>query len=401
MDVAGMPLTRHFYELDEVIASLRACCLAGRATEAAFWLHELIDSDEIASAISTLVETYVLYIGVRHLEWLIYAFESFEGEDVDLDALHIATLALCRYKERDCSLVALHLFQGTDTTVPDSPTIHGTGEGAEAYFAACARQGKVRAAFWAAKSLGEEAIERGIDFALEPRPPVARRLFDIVKSLRRWCGIDFPWHTLVALSLMVVGLRNYELAPMKTEMPAFLRSEIATWDSLLGRRGRRIYAPREDCFYLETRRGCMPYTQSTESALKQLGTQDATASLLRGTECWADVPDGRDDEAWEAWTTRIFVDDIPDEWSAADRAKSHGPGKVGGLTAPTVEKWLRRFNFAGAYYTFSVKPKMDGLSGPVKGSSWSAIEWLRSLWRPGGPCEGDLSPKKKELVAAQ
>jgi hypothetical protein len=359
-------------------------------------MAELIDSDEISRAVGALLETYFLYIGTRHLGWLLYAYEQFKDEDINVDALFVATVALCRIKERDHSLVALHLWRMVDEGPPDWPTASAEGANPlESFFAACVRQGKVRAAFWAVGGLDEGAIGRGIEVALAVRTPVSRQIFEIVKSVRRWGCVPFAWHTMVALCLMYVGLRAVPIVPIVQTMPTWLADERSAWDAVLGQRGRRLYAPRQDCYYLETRRGCMTYKESNESVIRQLGTDPVVTMSLLGP--WATDAPPPDDDAWDAWATRLFVDDIPDEWSTADVAKSHGAGQVGGLCAPTLEKWLRRFNFAGAYYSYGMKPATSTATEITE--PWSATTWLESLWRPGLDAAAyDLAPRRVEYV---
>jgi hypothetical protein len=44
----------------------------------------------------------------------------------------------------------------------------------------------------------------------------------------------------------------------------------------------------------------------------------------------------RDDDALEEFYSTVFPDDIPDEWSAAERAKSHGQQGVVFRTNPWI-----------------------------------------------------------------
>lgn len=355
-----MTLTRHFYRVDEVAATLRQCCLCGDARQAAFWLQELLDSEEITVAVATLVETYMVYYGTQHLEWLLFAEEELGGEEVGDGALFAATFALCSYKERDTSLVGLHILRMQDAEPPDYPTSTKSIIDLEGYFAACLRQGKVRAAFWAAGNLDEPAIGRGIEAIMTDDK---RRLFATLKRLRLWSGIDFAYHTLLAYTLMVMGRRDIHLGTVKRTSPAWLKEEREKWSAELGRRGRRLYAPH-------WRRG--PLTE-----IRQLGLQPETVALL-GAAPWTndEVHAKMTDDEWEAWTEKVFVDDIPDEWSAADVAKSHGPGGV----APAP------LDFSCGYYTYGMKEGCE-----AQNVWW---KYLADMWNGAKAWNGDLRGRR-------
>jgi hypothetical protein len=98
---------------------------------------------------------------------------------------------------------------------------------------------------------------------------------------------------------------------------------IAKWNGLLGRRARRIYSIPPECLAWNTERGTT--RQSSEQDLL-LGIEEA----LAGAPWWeglraAAVSQGDADEAKMLLYTGAFPDDIPDEWSLEERAKSHGP----------------------------------------------------------------------------
>ena len=106
--------------------------------------------------------------------------------------------------------------------------------------------------------------------------------------------------------------------------------------------------------------------------------------------------EGLDDECWEHFANKAFVDDIPDEWSLEERLKSHGPGKCGQATAcATVSKWLRynvsvtdmgAVTFKGCRFLCGaeeVAKRAIDLIGAERyvsvDTDWSAAAWLGSL----------------------
>lgn len=407
-------LTRHFYALDEVLAALAHSCIASRPKEACFWLQELIDSGEAAFAIKAMVEAYILNCGVQRLGWLKAAYEAFASEEVTEDALYELCIALCRISVRDYSLIGLHLVRFSDCQAGRIPKLTcPPPEGVQAYFIEALRQGNVRAAFWAAGSLDSNSL---LTILRSGAHPLMVGPLEIIYRLNSWAGTTFAPHTILCLLLMTCGLRADEfeatLKPPTQGIPATVLEERIQWTALLGRRARRLYAIPHGCFYLVTRRGRMPWSESTDADIRRVGDQLTTAPYLRNCEFWNNMIDecsegfaddegwddkGWDDEGWENFSNKAFVDDIPDEWSLEERQKSHGPGKCGQATAcATVSKWLR-YNVSttdmGAV-TFRESRFLTGCEEVAKqainligaeryvpvAEDWSASGWLATLW---------------------
>jgi hypothetical protein len=406
-------LTRHFYALDEVVAALQYSCIGGRSQEACFWLQELIDSGEAAFAIKAMVEAYLLNCGVSRLGWLIAAHSWFSAEEVDEEALYEACIALCRIKVRDYSLIGLHLARMADYTKGQPPLNGAEWHTVQQYFAIALSQGNARAAFWASTSLDPCSL---LAMLRSQANPTLIQPLEIIYSLNAWAGTAFAQHTIICLLLMVCCLRADEYAdvfkPPTLGIPATVREEKIQWAAVVGRRARRLYKIPEGCFYLVTRRGRMPWSESTEPELRAVGDQRLARRHFGGCEHWNSMIDectegdmddgfaddeGLDDESWEGFANKAFVDDIPDEWSLEERLKSHGPGKCGQATAcATVSKWLR-YNVSVTdmcVVTFKGCRFMTGFEEVAKraidligadryvpvDTDWSAAAWLGSLW---------------------
>jgi hypothetical protein len=63
---------------------------------------------------------------------------------------------------------------------------------------------------------------------------------------------------------------------------------------------------------------------------------DSVAEEAGGWEGIRDIPEKR-----EAFYAAHFPDDIPDEWSLAERAKSHGIGSLQKDEVPSIKKFVR------------------------------------------------------------
>jgi hypothetical protein len=103
---------------------------------------------------------------------------------------------------------------------------------------------------------------------------------------------------------------------------------MASWGSLSARK-RRVFAPPIDCLSHLTARGSLdPYT-STESELMDARALEAACGFSYSG-----------DTEKEALYEARFPADIPDEWSAADRAKSHGRGVNACDTRRFLQRWF-------------------------------------------------------------
>jgi hypothetical protein len=119
-----------------------------------------------------------------------------------------------------------------------------------------------------------------------------------------------------------------------TELLSY-RREWATWSSMVGRRQARVHAIPAEALHGSTTRGAIPFKYSNITDVRdpvtllsdgctfwRLALQEAGVTVDEDTGSIA-FPD---DDAVEAFYQRYFPDDIPDEWSAEDQAKSHGRG---------------------------------------------------------------------------
>jgi hypothetical protein len=109
-------------------------------------------------------------------------------------------------------------------------------------------------------------------------------------------------------------------------------SELETWAANLGRRARRVYTIPDECLYWLTRRGKELSVYDTNE--KEIMGHLEKSVALWGSSFWDSVAEDfggwaaikSDAESREAFYETYFPDDIPDEWSSADRVKSHSRG---------------------------------------------------------------------------
>lgn len=341
------PLTRHLYREDEVRAALMLSIWKGRCREAAFWCLEMLDSGLAEGLIEVLRRMWLLGFGARALGW----WRALEGaateEAIDPDRFLALAVGLARLgRARDTTVLGL-LGAAAGAAVPDRVGARGWAEGGDAmaaYLTAAVVQGRVAAVAAAASTAGRGALaaatavkhgEVGREVAAEESLPlpvlVAAACLAPKELVDSWRWVELP-------------------------MPAEVVDGIAEWRAATGRRARRAMPIPMECLYWITERGRAPLTvyDSTEGELMRW--RFARPRQLWGSEYWDGVA-----EEFGGWATiaeeygpletfyeREFPDDIPDEWSRAERAKSHGSGVLQRGAGATAAEWLRRWFGAGA-----------------------------------------------------
>lgn len=154
---------------------------------------------------------------------------------------------------------------------------------------------------------------------------------------------------IVALDPTEFKKRWKGMEAVKPTLPPNVQADLERWRALTGRRARREIAIPIDCLYWLTERGRSLTVYETNereimgllekpTALWNSTYWDDVATELGG---WEAVRNG--DEAREAFYAEQFPDDIPDEWSAADRAKSHGRGVLQPGKGLSGTVWLQRW----------------------------------------------------------
>ena len=353
-----MPLTRHLYELDEVVSALQTC-LRNKWPRAPFWLWELVVSGETALAHRTLMEVWATDGGA----WFMPAMTASAAQPPHTDEgwLRLLTTVVAAI-ERAGSVAAAPFLQRTvssrrpGTTPPaKSPAImEYRATRAVAYVAALdpaedidralasdwfvALEFAVRLnqridAAWLIHGVAPVLSADGIWTALEMIGIAA----SIITAFRTTARSD-PRSQLLAQinAVLLMGAKeeDRELMCAAPPPPSYQRT-WADYTSRLGRRSARVYAIPTDALHQGTTRGRLPdrYTNIDEIREPKPLLPEACAfwrAALRECGAHEDPATGAlafpDDDVLEACGDRWFPDDVPDEWSAADQQKSHGRG---------------------------------------------------------------------------
>ncbi len=361
-------LTRHFYVLDEVIAALQFCCRERRVDQAIFWLLELIDSGETEAGLKAMIEVYLIRYGVSNLQWFYMAHHIATSDVIDRDAVITLCYNLAKMPPEavDLSLLGLSFIALADNERP--PQLLKPGISAawvehyitisvsnkyEVYLCRALYQGKVRGALWAVPhcrpgyALG--FLQVWLNALGNPNTPT--RLMEAARTLPSWSGLQYPGQTCMTLCFMIMATATAKwessFAALE-ELPPRILHQLELYEEVTGTRERRVYSIPAGCLYLDTHRGCLPYTESTDTwFIEDVGNQFRTFQHL--TDCdywntlWHAMQASNSDEGWEHFCQVAFPEDIPDEWSLEERAKSHGHGSNNPGEQFYWRRWLNKW----------------------------------------------------------
>jgi hypothetical protein len=315
-------LTIHLYRRDEALASLRWAIITHNYTETAFWGLELYDSNMEEDVIEMLTTLWISQIGLGSLAALESL--SFYIEE-RLDWIH-RLICWTRIKVHDTTAFYL-LLRGTCEPLDWKPNFPHSKRymNIESAFEDTLKRGKIVETWLLGRamtpldqwsSLEQILIDKGRE-----------KILHIITSSRL---TDYQQRVV----LLVYGHATPEVwahANASLDMrplPDELLESINQWDSENSLRRRRLLSPRPEAIHFITERSTMPTSESTDSEITEFLEQTLLASPY-----WSSVlkfyhtgHEWISDDKKEAFYDLYFQHDIPDEWSLADREKSHGRG---------------------------------------------------------------------------
>jgi hypothetical protein len=348
-----MPLSRHFYSLDEVHAALTYSSRRNDSVETLFWCQELILSGHIGETISTLFEAWLWHKGPFHLSWLQHAWstlrsDTLTSDDILLSASHLSTIP---YQQQDHSLWnILALSSHPDRVTPKTPSwISADRDAEELYFIRALYQGKARSAWWMAQQWEDDRVWSVLESYSAHRYPAS--LWDALRNYEHLLGYRSPEYDIIIRCLAVLScclsLEQYEKSQkeLPSQLTAIQKDALQRWDTCVGYKKRRIYTIPTACLYGVTERGRHRWSHSNVRELN-----DIESSLL-GCPFWEEAISEygtitsriqwNSDDDLEAFYDRYFPDDIPDEWTKSEKAVSHGDGVLGPTEVVTLFKYSR------------------------------------------------------------
>ncbi|NBV77844.1 hypothetical protein EBR66_06790 [bacterium] len=370
-----MPLTYHLYTQDEVAAALMFCALRGKSVEATFWCKELLDSNLVEEVMKALEEVWLYGFGIKALGWYRNYQEIFHDDQVVEEHIFKLVSGLCRLASnggRDRSILTLLSTE----VVPDRVNVCDIPAGftdLEAFAFRAILQRKTLAAWGAVRNI--EAPD-----AFLQNVAMHKHGIEAIKCIAMLEGEAWQRRAIVVAALCLskeefAASWNQPLHPILDEVV----KELPEWETLLGRRARRKYRIPPECLGY-TRRGKLSVYISNEkeilgsmekpSALWYSPFWDSVAELYGG---WEAVK--QDAVIRDAFYEKYFPDDIPDEWSNEERAKSHGSG---GSTnkSKTIQSWYGRLPAAVLWGPLTYR---ELVIGPVDIRAWNLLPVRRII----------------------
>jgi hypothetical protein len=325
-------LTRHLYESDEVVAALLWCLSRGRQTEAIFWALELCDSELENLCEETLWTCWTYTISVAYPEWPLQ-----KGSLPFLASL----LASASYsKKKDPAVLGILALQ-TPANQPDrvgrpdlGPLAETYKEGTREHFLVSAiLQGKTALAWFTLSKTPWDILRAVSAFK---HGPLALEILEAIRE-------KSPRAAAAAASLAISCLPKKSLPEVftpKSETPHH-KELLEGWTLLKGKRARRLYTIPYECLAFHT--GRSPGKSEETSLLGDLEERLACSPWWKTLQTSIDeAVSGDPDEFRMRLYDTAFPDDIPEEWSKEERAKSHGPGPDSGPVQKEKES-LKRF----------------------------------------------------------
>jgi len=315
-------LTIHLYRRDEALASLRWAIITHNYTETAFWGLELYDSNMEEDTLEMLTTLWISQIGLGSLaalESLSFCIEE------RLDWIH-RLICWTRLKIHDSTAFYL-LLRGTSEPLDWKPNFPHSKRylNPEQAFEDALKRGKVKEAWLLGRamapldqwsSLEQVLIDKGRKNALHI---ITRSKLTDYQQRAALLAYGHATPEIWAAANQCLDMRP---------LPDELLESINEWDSENSLRRRRLLSPRPEAIHFITERSTMPTSESTDYEIMK-GLEQALLESPYWSTVLTQFHTGREwisDDKKEAFYDLYFQDDIPDEWSLADREKSHGRG---------------------------------------------------------------------------
>lgn len=345
-----MPLSRHCYSLEEVQSALWYTGSRQLPHETVFWCQELIESGCVGEAISVLFESWLWHRGPFQIQWFLFAWGRLSGSEVTAeDVVECAhRLSTCTVKDHSLWHLLYHSSDELpDRVTPRSPSCFPSDDPKEVFFVRALYQRKAQSAWWVTSYLSVDRYWELIEWCRkhwiedvggEKEEPIASFL-EAIRQYEPLLGYRTDEYDRAIRGLVVIF---FCLTPAQRQRSG---AAFPSFPSLgltfgVGEKGRAYSIPRE-CLYGTTRRG-----RSHERTEDELHDVERG---MKGCPFWEETLEpyqvgGRwiSEEAMDEWYHASFPNDIPDEWTAAEKEKSHGPGVVRPNERVTVEVYSRR-----------------------------------------------------------
>jgi hypothetical protein len=252
-----MPLTRHFYSIDEVTAALTYTSYRNEHKETLFWCKELILSGCISETISTLFQSWLWHKG--NMSWLIHAWklrsEEVSENDIIVSAYQLST------SPQDHSLWNVLLKTVNDPSIPDRVTHRSpeflSNDPKEMYFIRALYQGKGQCAWWISQYL--PSVWSLLEWYIEKNHPLYSYMykiyFEALMNYEQLLGYKSDEYDIIvrcSAILSVSSLRFNKIIDVP-DMDPFYTKLLEKWDCMKTRTTYLQYSYRVSLWHNKTR----------------------------------------------------------------------------------------------------------------------------------------------------
>lgn len=347
-----MPLSRHFYSLDEVQSALYYTSSRSQPNEVLFWCQELLLSGCVGETISTLFESWIWNIGPFHLNWLLHAWKTLSSSELSIEDILLSAYQLSIYSSRDHSLWNIIVHQIKDPTIPDrvtpkSPPYFPSNDPKDIYFIRAIFQHKAQSAWWISHYIQNThlwyLLNWYVDNILSEYSTYYKECFEIFQNYDKLLGYCSDEYNKIMLCVAILSVclskqkRKESFQSISLKISLSSSQFLEELSSHIGYSSFRKYSIPILSLYGTTSRGCSQWSQNNKIQLHQV------ENYLIGCSFWEEAIEeyGRivgeekkeieweSDEKMEEFYEKYFPNDIPDEWTKQEKDKSHGDGILG------------------------------------------------------------------------
>lgn len=359
-----MPLTRHFYSYDEVISSLYYTVTKRVPDESLFWCQELLDSGYGGEIISTLFESWLFNSGSFSLQWLINSWNTLRSDEISETDILLATYQLNSISalQRDTSLWYTLINPLVNDVIPDRVTNktpklwNSLDNSLETYFIRAIYQGKTTSAWWASLYISEKRVWELIIWYINNINTSYSHKYNIcIQALQGYdqlLGYKSEEYDIIirCIAISMLCLNKVNRVKSFTELPNNIDSSyyqnILENNTIIGTKLHRKLSIPSSALYGRCHRSILKWSQSTVNQINNIECN------LLGCPFWDDAIQEfgivendtikwNSDDSMEEFYDKYFPDDIPDEWTKSDKAKSHGDGLLGPTDKIKIGKYSR------------------------------------------------------------
>ena len=341
--------TRHIYRLDEVKAALQYSIHKKNVNESIFWAKELYDSEEFDCITEVLFVSWFYSIGIGNIEVLHKILTTnIQDENEFLNLVYAMTVL--KDSMRNCTLPIVFMcglgnfvqtnynvyFQMPGLLKQENPKVDT--------FIRTTLLGKYIYAWKQYIQLDKKDYELLKNISVIKHNNI--EIIDLLEQLNSFENVPKLYIDCTIICILCTHTSILEAA--KGNMRSIdndIHEKIKMYNTIIGRKKRRIYEIPKLCLYGKTKRGTMTYDENNlhelydpEYIIENSNVIESLTNLYGSYEAFTE-----DIEQLDKFNDWYFPDDIPDEWSLEYQKKSHGFGVNQKTDKPLLRRYLSRW----------------------------------------------------------